>query len=143
MKINLTKRAMSVALFVAFAGAYALPANAQQPDLRKFLVGQWCLQLGVQGCPHHTVFQPDGMFKMTIVVNGNISDPTWTSGTWEIRNGNQLWVRNMAWYPILDGGIPNVRGRRIPIREWDWWTIQVVDSNHIKVDALTSVRITR
>lgn len=133
MKINFSKLALVIATSFTTSSVYA-----QGPDLQTFLVGEW---RQVTRSPVGTqdvivvVLRPDHTFKTTIAVNGNFNDPAWQAGTWEIRNGNQLWIHNQAWFPMrtIDPySDPMAPRRTIPVRlqPWQSWTIRVIDANH-------------
>ena len=133
MMINFFKVALFITTFLSISSA-----NAQAPDLRTFLVGEW---RQVTQSPVGTrdvivtILRPDSTFKTIIAVNGNFNDPAWQAGTWEIRNGNQLWIHNQAWFPMrtIDPySDPMAPRRTIPVRlqPWQSWTIRVIDANH-------------
>jgi hypothetical protein len=139
MKIGISKRGMSAALAFAFVAACAPHAHAEQPDLRRFLVGTWRqpTNVGVNVCQ----FQADGAFKV-VMYSGDGTDPARLAGAWEIRNGNELWTHNMAWYPLY---VRHYDGSRTPIHlpPWDSMTIEAIDANHIRIGSGVATRVTR
>jgi hypothetical protein len=107
---------------------------AQNGDMHNILIGRWKsvvrTQIGTTDI-YIMELRADTMFKTTIYVNGNFSSPAWQSGTWGVRNGNELWIHNMAWFPMYTG---DANGRRIPVRlQPDLaWKLEIVDRDHVR-----------
>jgi hypothetical protein len=147
MKIDISKRAVSAALAFMFVAAAIPSANAQQTDLRTFVVGTW--RQGV----YETHLFANGSYKKYLFVNGNFADPAWTAGTWEIRNGNELWFHITAWYPIWQRGCPDSarvdnycshdKQGRIQIQDSEMVPIQIIDANHTRNVGGIATRIGR
>ncbi len=140
MKQGTLKRAANLAVVLSLTiGTFAPLANAQQRDLRTFLVGTWRqpTQLGYV----ETVFQSFGGFKSVIYVNGT-NDPARLTGGWEIRNGNELWMHNMAWYPMYERHYDGTK-TPIQVRPWDSTPIDIIDANHVRTSAGVSTRVSR
>jgi hypothetical protein len=107
MKIDISKRAVSAALALVFVAAAVPSANAQQTDLRKYLVGTWRQML--YGVDNVVTLRADGTYIKYIIVNGNYADPAWHAGNWEIRNGNEVWFHILGAYPTWTYGVSKGR----------------------------------
>jgi hypothetical protein len=128
---------------LVFAAGSGLPANVQPSDLRKYLVGTWRWQtrtpVGTTDV-YETTLRPDGMFKEIIIVNGDRAHPAWSTGTWEIRGGNQLAMHPTAWFPMALRA-PGGRRSGNVVLGWTFTTVSVIDSNHLRHDGGISTRV--
>ncbi len=131
------KRSIALAVLLVCSGFSQ--AGAEQRDLRKFLVGKW--RQPTQAGYNETVLEAGGFFKITIYQTG-VSEHAYLSGAWEIRNGDQLWTHNMAWYPIY---VRHYNGTRTKLQlpEWESTRIQVIDANHVRSGSAVATRVTQ
>jgi hypothetical protein len=86
-----------------------------------------------------TLIQPIGAYKQVMYLKG-IADPAWLSGSWEIRRGNEVWFRRMAWHPMYlnDGHHTPVR-----LQEWSSAVVEIIDANHMKNNGVMVTRLSR
>jgi hypothetical protein len=132
-----TKLQLLAATALLFLCIPAPQARAGEHDLRKFLVGTW--RLTTPSGHNDAVFQAGGFFKITLYQRG-VSEHAYLSGSWEIRNSNQLWTHNLAWYPIYVRHYNGTRTRLV-IPAWESTVVRIIDANHVRTDAGISTRI--
>jgi hypothetical protein len=164
MKIDISKRAVSAALALVFVAAAIPSANAQQTDLRKYVVGTWRqpvrTMIGTTDV-HVLTLRADGSYIHKIYVNGNTTDPAWHAGNWEIRNGNELWFHILGAYPTWTYGVSKGRimdapdntnkpdpGYHYHRQEYkpihsdeEMFPVQIVDANHSRNPGGIATRI--
>jgi hypothetical protein len=143
MKIDISKRAVSAALAFMFVAAAIPSANAQQTDLRTFVVGTWRqpvrTMIGTTDV-YETHLGADGTLRQFLFVNGYTTNPAWKAGTWEIKNGNELWFHITAAYPMY---LQDIDHTPKPINAWEHLTIEVIDANHTRNPGGIATRIGR
>jgi len=103
---------------VLVALAFSPEVRAQQYSLESVLVGKWRQQYS--GLITDTVFTAGHEFVAETVQPGS-AYRVYISGTWEIRNSNQLWQHNLRVSPS-----------NLQVQEWEGTEIAVIDANHLR-----------
>ena len=138
IKILTNHRMIAGAAFVLLT---AMVPSAGALDLRTYAVGTWRQPMkSVIGTTdiYETTYRADGTFIQYIYVNGNRNySPAWVSGRWEVRQGNQVWMHNLGWFPVYNRS----NATRVQVEEWTSTAVQIVDANHARNRAGVATRI--
>ena len=145
-----SKRAAGAALAFVFVAAAIPPANAQQTDLRTYLVGTW--RQSMSGVVTQLRLSADGTYIKYMFINGNTKDPAWMAGTW-VANRNVLRLHISGWYPTWERGCPPgdsidpscyQRLRKVEIHQREEQIpFEVIDQNHTRNQGGIATRILR